>query len=109
MVIAFKEQGGKKEYLISLAIFLVVGILATHLLRVCNKKTNWLKYSFDRIAILFLLGVGATGIALFYGDNFIEFRSGYSYDKYVFNKRLDKAKKMEEQNGLSSKTYYTDA
>ncbi|HAO46481.1 MAG TPA: sensor histidine kinase [Chitinophagaceae bacterium] len=48
------------------------------------------------------------GVALFYADNFIESRSGYSYDKYVINKRLEKAKKMEEQYGLTSLTYYKD-
>ena len=104
-----REQGGQKENLLSLAIFLVVGILLTHILRFVLKKINWSKLSINRIVLLFIISVGATGTALFYVDNFIEYRSGYSYDKYVINKRLEKAKKMEEQYGLSSLVYYQDA
>lgn len=104
----FKEQGGQQQFIISLAIFLFVGILTTHILRLIIKKTNWLKFSINRIVIMFIISVGATGTVLFYGGNFIEYRSGYSYDKYVINKRWDKAKKMEEQYGLASIPYYKD-
>ncbi len=57
---------------------------------------------------MFIICVGATGTVLFYGGNFIEYRSGYSYDKYVINKRLEKAQKMEVQYGLSTLAYYKD-
>jgi len=103
-----REQGGQKENLISLVIFLGVGILTTHLLRLIIKKTNWLKFSYNKIVLLFIISVGATGTVLFYGGNFIEYRSGYSYDKYVINKRLEKAQKMETQFGLDSIPYYKD-
>ncbi|HRI23205.1 MAG TPA: histidine kinase [Ferruginibacter sp.] len=103
-----KEQGGEKENLISLGIFLLVGIFITHIARLILKRTNWSKLSINRIVPLFIVCVGAMGVALFYADNFIESRSGYSYDKYVINKRLEKAKKMEEQYGLTSLTYYKD-
>ncbi len=103
-----KEQGGEKENLISLAIFLVAGILITHLLRFILKKTNWLKFSYNRIVLLFIISVGATGTALFYGGNFIEYRSGYSYDKYVIKKRFEKAKNMEAQYGQTTMAYYKD-
>jgi two-component system, LytTR family, sensor kinase len=86
-----------------------VGILLTHIVRLILKRTNWLKLSINRIVLLFIVCVGATGTALFYVDSFIEYRSGYSYDKYVIDKRLEKAKKMEEQYGLTSLTYYRDA
>lgn len=103
-----KEQGGQKENLISLAIFLGAGIIATHLLRLIIKRTNWLKFSYNKIVLLFIISVGATGTVLFYGGNFLEYRSGYSYDKYVINKRLEKAQKMEAQFGLDSIPYYKD-
>ncbi len=103
-----KEQGGQKENLISLVIFLAVGIFITHLLRLIIKRTNWLKFSYNKIVLLFIISVGATGTALFYGGNFIEYSSGYSYDKYVISKRLEKAQKMEEQLGLDSVPYYKD-
>jgi hypothetical protein len=93
----FKEQGGQKEYLISLAILL---------LRVIIKKTNWLKFSFNRIFYMFIISVGATGTLLYYGSNYIESRSGYSYDSYAENQKLEKAVKLEKQFGLDSLAYY---
>lgn len=103
-----REQGGEKENLISLAIFLVTGIAITHIARLILKRTNWLKLSINRIVPLFILIVGSMGVALFYAGNFIETRSGYSYDKYVINKRLEKARMMEKQYGLTSLAYYRD-
>jgi len=103
-----REQGGQKENLISLAIFLGVGILATHILRLILKKTNWLKFSINRIVLLSVVSVGATGTILYYGSDYIETRTGYSYEQFVIKKRLDKAKKMEEQFGLHSISYYKD-
>jgi len=102
----FKEQGGQKEYLVSLAILLVCGILTTHLLRTIIKKTNWLKYSFNRILLIFFVSVGATGTVLYYGSNYLESRSGYSYDTYYHNQKLKKAVKMEQQFGMDSLAYY---
>ena len=102
----FKEQGGQKEYLISLIILLVSGILTTHLLRFVIKKTNWLKFSFDRILFMFIISVGATGTVLYYASDYIESRSGYSYDTYYTNQKLEKAIKMEKQFGLNSIAYY---
>lgn len=102
----FKEQGGQKEYIISLAILLVSGILTTHLVRLIIKKTNWLKFSFNRIFYMFIISVGATGTLLYYGSNYIEARSGYSYDAYTQNQKLEKAVKLEKQFGLDSLAYY---
>jgi two-component system LytT family sensor kinase len=102
----FKEQGGQKEYLISLAILLLSGIFTTHLLRFIIKKTNWLKFSFNRIFYMFIISVGATGTLLYYGSNYIESRSGYSYDAYYNNQKLEKAVKMEQQFGMDSLAYY---
>jgi two-component system, LytTR family, sensor kinase len=102
----FKEQGGQKEYLISLGILLVSGILTTHLLRFIIKKTNWLKFSFDRIFFMFILSVGATGTVLYYASDYVEAHSGYSYDAYYQNQKLEKAVKMERDFGLDSLAYY---
>jgi len=102
----FKEQGGQKEFLVSLGILLVSGILCTHLLRLIIKKANWLKFSFNRIFFMFIISVGATGTLLYYGSNYIEANSGYSYDAYHNNQKLEKAVKMEKQFGLDSLAYY---
>lgn len=102
----FKEQGGQKQYLVSLAILLVCGILTTHLLRFVIKKTNWFKFSFNTILFMFLISVGGTGTLLYYGSNYIESHSGYSYDKYYTNQKLEKAIKMEKQFGMETIAYY---
>ena len=104
----FKEQGGQKEFMVSLAILLLSGILATHLLRLVIKKTNWLKFSFNRILFMFIISVGATGTFLYYGSDYIEAHSGYSYDKYYNKQKLEKAIKLEKQLGLDSIAYYKD-
>ena len=102
----FKEQGGQKEFLVSLGILLVAGILCTHLLRLVIKKANWLKFSFNRIFFMFIISVGATGTLLYYGSDYIEAHSGYSYEAYHNNQKLEKAVKMEKQFGLDSLAYY---
>lgn len=102
----FAQNGGKKEYLISLGIFLLMGILTTHLLRIALKQTNWLKFSFDKIALLFILGVGSTGIVMYYASNTIEHNTPYSHDNYIYNKKLERAKKAEADAGLDRIPYY---
>ena len=102
----FKEQGGQKEFLVSLGILLVTGILCTHLLRLIIKKANWLKFSFNSIFFMFIISVGATGTLLYYGSDYIEAHSGYSYEAYHNNQKLEKAVKMEKQFGLDSLAYY---
>jgi two-component sensor histidine kinase len=105
----FKELGGQKQYIISLAILLVSGVLCTHLLRLIIKKTNWFKFSFDRILFMFIISVGATGTVLYYGSDYLEAHSGYSYDAFYTNTKLDKATKMEKQFGMDSVAYYMNS
>ena len=79
----FAQHGGQNEYLISLGIFLVSGIISTHILRTIIKRTNWLKFSFNKIWIIFIIGIGATSLLLFYGGNVIEHNTAYSFDNYI--------------------------
>ena len=102
----FTEQGGKKEYLISLAIRLSTAILSTHILRKIIKKTNWLKFAFNKILVLFIVGVTVTSLFLFYGANAIEHVTKFSYDNFIRQQRLEKAKIAEKKAGLESVAYY---
>ncbi len=110
-LVIFKEQfsqhGGEKEYLISLGIFLFSGIASTHILRTIIKKTNWLRFSFNKIWIIFIVGIGATGLLLFYGGNALEHKSAYSFDNYFQKYKLDKAQKAEINAGLDKIAYYS--
>jgi len=105
----FKELGGRNEFLISLLISLILGIVVTHLLKIFIKKKNWLKFSYEKIVLLFIIGVAASGIILFYGDRIIEHSTDYSYDRYLQDKKLEKAKRMEIQYGLTANYYLNEA
>jgi Histidine kinase len=109
-LVVFKEQfdqhGGKNEYLISIAIFLACGVVCTHLLRTIVKKTHWLKFSFNRFLLVFILGIVATALLLSYGGNIIERNTPYSFDTYIENYKLEKAKQTEAAAGLDKVTYY---
>ncbi len=105
----FVEQGGKKEFLISLLAFLVIGILSTHILRTVIIQTNWLKYAFNNILVLFVVGVGGAGILLYGGDKAWNNYSPYSHERLLQNQRLDRAKKMEENAGLENISYYSNS
>jgi len=105
----FKELGGRNEFLISLLISLTLGIVVTHLLKNFIKKKNWLKFSYEKIVLLFIIGVAASGIILFYGDRIIEHSTDYSYDRYLQDKKLEKAKRMEIQYGLAANYYLNEA
>jgi two-component system, LytTR family, sensor kinase len=101
----FKELGGKNEFLISLLISLLLGIIVTHLLKVFIQRNNWLQFSYNKIVLLFIIGVTAAGILLFYGDRIVEHSTNYSYDRYSQIKKLEKAKRMEAQYGLTGNYY----
>lgn len=103
----FAETGGKKEFTLSLVLFLITGIITTHILRMMIKSTNWLRYAFNKIVLLFIVGVAAAGIIMYYLDNLIEHNTPFSYDNYILKQKLEKANKMESQYGLSDIPYYT--
>ncbi|MBI3884057.1 MAG: histidine kinase [Sphingobacteriales bacterium] len=69
---------------------------------------NWLKYTPNRIVLLSLLGVIVSGVSLFYLNHAIKHTTGYTYDKFIFNKRLEKAKALEELYGVASTNYYAN-
>lgn len=103
----FAQHGGKTEYLISMAVFFVSGILCTHLLRTVIKKTNWLKFSFNQTCVIFVVGVCSTGVLLFYGGDFIERSTPYSFETYIEKYKLERAKSTEANAGLDKIAYYS--
>jgi Histidine kinase len=105
----FDQHGGRDEYLISIAIYLVCGIACTHLLRMVVKKTHWLKFSFNRFLLVFIIGIVATALLLSYGGNAIEHNTPYSFDNYIENYKLEKAKQTEAAAGLDKVAYYSNS
>ncbi len=111
--VVFKEQfdqhGGQTEYFVSLGIFLVSGIVCTHILRTVSKKTNWLRFSLNKIWFIFIFGVISTSILLFYGGDAFEKSTPYSFEKYIQNYKLEKAKRTEAAAGLDKVPYYSSS
>ena len=102
----FAQHGGQTEYLFSLGVFLISGIIATHILRTVIKKTNWLKFSLNKIWFIFIIGIAATALLQFYGGDAIEKATPYSFETYIQNYKLEKAKKTEAAAGLDKISYY---
>ena len=103
----FAQHGGQNEYLFSLAIFFVTGILSTHLLRTIIKKTHWLRFSFNKFLGLFIIGIIGTALISFYAEETIEKNTPYSFENYIRKYKLDKAQKSEADAGLDKVTYYS--
>lgn len=103
----FSQHGGENEYIVSLCIYLVSGILSTHILRTVAKRTHWLRFSFNRFFILFIIGIAGTSLIMQYGGNFLEKSTPYSFDKYIQNYKLEKAKEAEAKAGLDRISYYS--
>lgn len=105
----FSQHGGENEYLVSLGIYVVSGILATHILRTVAKRTHWLRFSFNRFFFLFIIGSVATSLILYYGGDALEKSTPYSFEKYIQNYKLDKAKQAEAKAGLDKLPYFSTA
>jgi two-component sensor histidine kinase len=105
----FSQHGGQNEYLLSLAFYVIAGIAATHILRIVAKRMQWLRFSFTRFFFLFIIGCAGTAILMYYGVDALEKATPYSFDKYIQNYKLDKAKDAEAKAGLDKIAYYNTA
>ncbi|HMD00847.1 MAG TPA: hypothetical protein VKH37_11875, partial [Ferruginibacter sp.] len=98
-------QEKKDLYYTILFIEFLWGILATHILRIVLKQLNWMRYSTDKVVLMFIIGVAAVGLVQYYGAKWTEEASGNSWDKYINNERLQKAIKMEQDSKLTADYY----
>jgi two-component sensor histidine kinase len=80
--------------------------VSTHILRTVIKKTNWLKFSFNKLVVVFIVGIVLTALLFSFGGNAIESRTNYSFDHYIQNYKLEKAKRQEANAGLDKVPYY---
>ena len=89
-----------------MAIEFIWGILATHLLRLVLKRLNWMRFSIGHVVLMFVIGVGTTGLIQYYGAKETAHLSGKSLYDYVNNEHLVKAQKIEKDSGLANTDYY---
>lgn len=81
-------------------------ILTTHLLRLVLKKANWMRFSIDKVVLMFIISVAVTGLLQFYGARTTARLTNSSFNHYVNNERFQKAQKMEADAGLANSDYY---
>lgn len=96
----------RDTFYIVLAVEFFWGILSTHLLRMVLNRINWIRFSIDKVVVMFILGVFSTGLIQYYGANATEHFTGKSLDEYMNNERLLKAQKMEKDAGVANTDYY---
>jgi two-component sensor histidine kinase len=84
-------------------------MFSTHLLRTIVKKTHWLKFSFNKFLVLFIIGIVGAALLQSYGGNAIEHNTPYSFDNYIKKFKLTKAQKAEADAGLNKIAYYSNA
>lgn len=101
------EGGGKREFCISLTVFLVTGILVTHITRLILKKLHWMRFQVNLIFLVFAGAVAFAGTGLFFVADFAESKMPGSFDKFQKNKKLAKAETMEKDAGLNNTGYFS--
>ena len=81
-------------------------IIVTHILRIILRKLNWMRFSPDKIFLMFIIGVAFTSTVSFYGSKYTTEIPGHSFEKYEINERKEKALRMEKELNLENTDYY---
>lgn len=89
-----------------LFIELFWNILATHCLRLVLKKIQWIRFSFNRVIILFIIGVIVTGLLSYYGAKTTAVATGYSLVEYEKKQDLRVAITKENELNLAGTDYF---
>src|SRR5205085_6336174 len=81
-----------KRNLFFFALFLDLfwSVLLTHLLRMVLKRIHWMKFSFAKVATLFLVATISVTFLEFYAFEASSNMSGLSFEQYINNERKDK-------------------
>ena len=103
----FLNSAEKKSiFFIDIVIAFAWGIFTTHLLRIVLKRLKWLRFSIDRVVLMFIIGVGSVGSLIHYGAKETAHLSGNSLIDYMNNENLLKAKNIEKEAGLDQTDYF---
>ncbi|MEI7964194.1 MAG: histidine kinase [Chitinophagaceae bacterium] len=102
-----KLQRAKLLFHAGTLIFVLSGILITHIFRAVLKRIDWLKFSLVSILVFFAVIASVSGIGIYYLENFVEAKTNLSIDQYIQNQRLENAKLSELKAGLSEIDYYS--
>ncbi len=82
-------------------------IAATHFLRFVLKKINWIRFSLNKVILLFIAGVTCTGLISFYGAKSTALVTGTSLVEYEKRENLKLAIAKEKQLNLAGTQYFS--
>ncbi len=101
-------QPETKRNLFFFALFLDLfwSILLTHLLRIILKRTPWMKFSFARVASLFLVATISLTFIEYYAFRASSNIADLSFDDYSNNQRKEKAISLEKEMKVAGTDYY---
>jgi two-component system, LytTR family, sensor kinase len=97
----------QNKFLSALLVTFLSAIVVTHILRFILKKIDWLKYNFNNLLFIFLIGSISAGFALYFVSDIVEKKLNVSMDEYKSNIRLTQAKEVELNLGLHEIDYYS--
>jgi signal transduction histidine kinase len=97
----------QRKYILALIVTFLSAILVTHILRFILKKIDWLKYNFNNLFFIFLIGSISAGFALYFVSDIAEKKLDVSLDVFKSEIRLTQAKELEANLGLNEIDYYS--
>ncbi len=97
----------QQKYLYALLITFITAIAVTHVLRFILKKIDWLKYNFNNLLFIFLIGAISAGFAFYFFSDVVEKKLHVSLDVFKSEIRLTQAKEAEINLGLNEIDYYS--
>lgn len=101
-----KPEIKREIFLTSLFFEFFWFVAATHLLRFVLKKIGWMKFSSNKVIILFIAGVIFTGIVSYYGSKATAVVTKTSLVEYEKKQNLNQAIAREKQLNLAGTKYY---
>ncbi|MEP6948383.1 MAG: histidine kinase [Ginsengibacter sp.] len=101
-----KPDEKKRIFFAVLLIEFLWFILVTHALRFGLKKIHWIKFSTNRVIILFIVSVTVTGLLSYYGEKFTAVVTGFSLVQYEKKANLNSAINKERALNLAGTNYF---
>jgi hypothetical protein len=99
----------KEKFLIAVGITFIIAILVTHGIRLVLKQLDWIKYSFNKVIVIFICGAIITGYAFVTITDKVEEHFNVSLEKNRKEQKLQMAKKIEKENNLDTVAYYSSS
>ena len=101
-----KPDEKKHVFFAMLLIEFLWFILGTHILRYSLKKIQWIKFSTNRVIVLFIVSVTLTGLLTYYGEKFTALPTGASLVEYEKRENLNVANAKERALNLAGTQYF---